>query len=459
MVHQMMPTKMASAIKASTSTAQGPRGSRKLNTVRRGWKGLRAWRVSHACAGARGLVWILGLSALLAGCGGLVTQAGPEQPPRSTTPSAPAVPPTAVASAAATPSATTSTVVPGNARLLPVSFDALPGWGQDDLADAWVAWLRGCSSTALRAKPGFARACNATPNVPAQTAARRAYFEQQFQAYAVQAPDGQAQGLLTGYYEPFLRGSRTRSAKFSVPLYARPDDLLPAPLGELSRSRRTPEGPQPYWTRAQIDQGQAAASLRGKVIVYVDSAVEALFLQIQGSGRVQLQDGPERGEVLRLAYADHNGQPYRSVGQWLVQRGDLRADEASMQAIKAWAARNPARVAELLAANPRYVFFREERMGASGDGPRGALNVPLTPGRSAAVDPKAVELGAPLWLDSSEPGSANKPLRRLVMAQDVGGAISGAVRADLYWGSGDEAGDLAGRTRQPLRLYVLLPRP
>jgi membrane-bound lytic murein transglycosylase A len=374
------------------------------------------------------------LGALVAGCGALSTQSGPEQP-RAAPAAGPAV-----------------------ARLVPARFAELPGWGDDDLADAWSAWLRSCATGTLRAKPGFARACNTASTVAPTAEARKSYFEQYFNAYAVQANDGNAQGLLTGYYEPLLLGSRTRSAMFSVPLYARPDDLQLIPAGELSRSRRGPAGPIAYWTRAEIDQGLAAASLRGREIVYVDNAVEALFLQIQGSGRVTLQDGPERGKTIRLAFADHNGHPYRSVGQWLIQRGELRAEDASMQGIKAWAERNPQRVGELLAANPRYVFFREERNANASDGPRGALNVPLTAGRSIAVDPRAVELGAPVWLDSTEPLSG-KPLRRLVVAQDTGAAITGAVRADLFWGSGDDAGELAGRTKQPLRLFVLLPRP
>ncbi|MDE2049366.1 MAG: murein transglycosylase A, partial [Betaproteobacteria bacterium] len=418
---------MPSAISASTSTAQGPRGSRNENT---------AWRRLQ-CGGAA----ILGL--LLGGCSLLPTLPRPTAPASAPAPATGAAAPSPAASAPSPTASSPAAAAPGLARLVPLRVADLPGWAGDDLAEAWAAWLRSCASSALRAKPAYARACAVAAAVAPVPAARRAYFEQQFDAFAVQASDGQASGLLTGYYEPLLRGSRTRSARFNVPLYARPDDLQATPLGDLTRSRRTAHGPAPYWTRAQIDQGLAAHSLRGREIVYVDSAVEALFLQIQGSGRVQLQDGPERGHTLRLAYADHNGQPYRSVGQWLVQQGALRADEASMQGIKAWAARNPGRVAQMLAANPRYVFFREE--SANADGPRGALNVPLTAGRSVAVDPRAVELGAPVWLDSTEPLS-DRPLRRLAMAQDVGGAITGAVRADLFWGSGDEAGDLAGRT-------------
>ena len=204
----------------------------------------------------------------------------------------------------------------------------------------------------------------------------------------------------------------------------------------------------PYYTRAEIETGKA--SVAGREILWVDDAVDLFFLQIQGSGKVAL----DTGEVVRVSYADQNGHPYRSVGRLLVERGELTLDQASMQGIKAWGSRNPDKLPELLNANASYVFFREQP--ASSGGPPGALGVPLTAGRSVAVDPRAVPLGAPVFLSTTWPNST-LPLNRLMMAQDTGGAIKGAVRADFYWGSGDEAGAQAGRMRQTGRIWVLLP--
>ncbi len=347
--------------------------------------------------------------------------------------------------------------------MVPVSYAEVPGWAQDDFSEVWQAWLRGCASGKRAAS--LERACRLS-NAPALSAdikAQRAFFEANFTPQRVTTNEGKTSeikdsGLLTGYYEPLLKGSRTRSAAFNVPLYGKPDDLLPTALGEFTRSRRTPQGLAPYWSRAELEGGAGRASLRGKELLWVDDAVEAMFMQVQGSGRVLLQEGPERGQQVRAAFADHNGHPYKSIGQWLIQRGELRADEASMQGIKAWAVRNPKRIDEMLASNPRYVFFREERMTNTNEGPKGAMGVPLTAGRSVAVDARAVPLGLPVWIDSTEP-LRTSPLQRLTFAQDIGSAILGAVRADFYWGTGAAAGEQAGRTKQPLKLFVLLPKP
>jgi membrane-bound lytic murein transglycosylase A len=341
-------------------------------------------------------------------------------------------------------------------RYVAARFADLPGWGDDGadaLAGFWDAWLRQCREPQLRTRlAALQDACEAARLLGEQPAAEavRAYVEQQFQPWEVQAADGRSSGLLTGYYEPILKGARQRVAgQYEVPLWARPADLLAQPSGEVQRSRRLPSGAlAPYWSRAEL-QREARAGLRA--LAWVADPVEALFLQIQGSGRIDWPDGTQS----RLAFADHNGHPYRSIGRWLIERGELRAEQASMQGIKAWAQANPARVDELLAANPRVVFFREEP--AEGSGPRGALGVPLSAERSVAVDPRSIDLGSLLWIDSTQPLS-QRPLQRLVLAQDVGSAITGAVRADFYWGSGEAAGEAAGRTRQPLRLFVLLPR-
>jgi membrane-bound lytic murein transglycosylase A len=207
----------------------------------------------------------------------------------------------------------------------------------------------------------------------------------------------------------------------------------------------------PYWSRSEIAQGQAGTS--GKELLWVEDPIEAFFLEIQGSGRVQL----DSGEMIRLNYADQNGQPYRSIGRWLIDSGELAAHEASMQGIKAWARANPTRLQELLGQNPSYVFFREQPVGNPAAGPPGAMGVPLTPERSIAVDPKFIPLGAPVFLATTFPNSG-MPLERLAIAQDTGGAIRGAVRADYFWGFGAEAGALAGRMRQGLEMWVLLPR-
>jgi membrane-bound lytic murein transglycosylase A len=204
----------------------------------------------------------------------------------------------------------------------------------------------------------------------------------------------------------------------------------------------------PYYPRADIEAGKAA--VQGHELVWTDDAVELFFLQIQGSGRVRL----DTGETIRLSYADQNGHPYRSIGRLLVEQGQLTLDQASMQGIKQWAERNPERLGELLNQNGSYVFFRET--AAATDAPPGALGVPLTAGRSLAVDPRAMPLGAPVFVSTTWP-NASTPLRRLMMAQDTGGAIRGAVRADFYWGSGPEAGVTAGRMRQTGQLWVLLP--
>ena len=212
----------------------------------------------------------------------------------------------------------------------------------------------------------------------------------------------------------------------------------------------------PYFSRAEIERG--VAPVAGKEIAWVDDAIEAFFLQIQGSGRIQL----ENGDLIRLGYADQNGHPYRSIGRYLVDRGELKLHEASMEGIQAWARANPSRMEEMLNANPSYVFFRElpvrdTGQTATADGPIGALGVPLTPRRSIAVDPRHIPLGAPVFLSTSWPNS-EAPLARLMLAQDTGGAIRGPVRADFFWGFGAEAGTLAGKMRQPGMMWVLLPR-
>ena len=288
-------------------------------------------------------------------------------------------------------------------------------------------------------------------------AAVRQFFETNFVPYRVASGDGAAQGLVTGYYEPLLRGSRAKGSPFVHPLYAPPDDLLVIDLAAINpdlknmrlRGRLDGRRVVPYYSRAEIDGG--IAPVAGKEIVWVDDPIEAFFLQVQGSGRVKL----ENGELLRVSYADQNGHPYHSIGRWLVDQGELPLSDASMQGIQNWARSNPQRLSELLNQNPSYVFFRE--LPNADGGPPGAQGVPLTPERSIAVDPRFIPLGAPVWLATTRPNSI-VPLERLVVAQDTGGAIRGAVRADFFWGFGPDAGREAGRMRQQGRMWVLLPK-
>ena len=339
--------------------------------------------------------------------------------------------------------------------LAPVAFADLPGWGQDDLAAAWPAFRASCRT--LRFRDTWREACaRAEALGNPDGGAIRAFFEANFVPYRVADGDGATQGLVTGYYEPVLRGDRERRAPFVHPLFAPPDDLLIIDLAAVApdtrnmrlRGRLDGRRVVPYWSRAEIEDGKAPVG--GKELVYVDDAIEAFFMQIQGSGRVRLANGEE----LRIGYADQNGHPYQSIGRWLVDRGELALGQASMQGIQAWARANPARVVELLNQNPSFVFFRE--LPPSPGGPPGAQGVPLTAERSIAIDPRFIPLGAPVYLATTHPNSS-VPLERLMVAQDTGGAIRGAVRADFYWGTGQDAGLLAGRMRQQGRMWVLLP--
>jgi membrane-bound lytic murein transglycosylase A len=345
------------------------------------------------------------------------------------------------------------------ARFEPVDWNALPGWREDDLEAAWTAFAAGCR--ALKSgplAPACARGAALPPSgQPPDAAALRAFLEREFVPWRIVAPDGRDQGLITGYFEPLLTGSRKRGGRFQHPLHAVPDDLLVIDLGAQHpqlkgmRLRGRLEGRRvvPYHDRARIVRGLPA--LAGRALAYVDSAFDAFFLHIQGSGRIRLDDG----SILRLGFAEQNGHPYVPIGRVLIERGELAAGEVTMQSIRAWAQRHPEKLGELLERNPSYVFFRE--LPPSDGGPPGSLGVPLTAGRSIAVDRRVVPLGAPVFLATRHPVT-EAPLERLVFAQDTGGAIVGAIRADYFWGFGDEAGEAAGRQRHPGRMWLLWPR-
>jgi membrane-bound lytic murein transglycosylase A len=381
--------------------------------------------------------------ALVAGC----KSPGPEKPAAPPAP-APVVVPVPL------PEQPTAPAQPPP-HLRATTWDALPGWQQDDPAEAWSALLASCS--ALARQQAWTEVCAAAAEVrETDRETARRFFEGRFAPFELVDSSGGAEGLITGYYEPLLRGSRRPSARYRYPVHGVPDDLLVVELSELHpelkglRLRGRLEGRRivPYYDRAQIREGKAA--VRGREIAWVDNAVELFFLHVQGSGRIRLDEGG----VLRVGYADHNGHPYRSIGRWLVEQGELPLERASMQGIKAWAQRNPGRMHELLNHNASYVFFRE--LPGDAAGPLGALGVPLSPRRSIAVDPGFVPLGAPVYLATTWPAS-DKPLNRLMFAQDTGSAIRGTIRADFFWGHGEDAAREAGRMKQRVRMWVLLP--
>ena len=332
---------------------------------------------------------------------------------------------------------------------------------QADLSSAWPAWMQSC--TALANKPMWQNACKEAARLNSQTANKPSseailtYFKQNFSVYKTTNTDGTDNGLITGYYEPILKGSRTKSAKYPNPLYQVPTDLVTVELDgmfpELKykrvRGRVVGNKLVPYYNRAEIES--EAAPLKSREFIYIDDIIDVFYMQVQGSGLVKL----ESGEEVHVGYADQNGHTYNSIGRLLVERGELTMANASMNGIKNWARNNPTKLRELLNNNPSYVFFRELPAGLPG--PLGALGVPILGEQVVAIDPKYIPLGAPVFLSTTEPNST-KPLKRLMMAQDTGGAIKGGVRADFFWGDGNEAGAKAGAMKQAGKIWVFLPK-
>jgi membrane-bound lytic murein transglycosylase A len=323
-------------------------------------------------------------------------------------------------------------------RLTAVSWQQVAGWQDDSLIGATAALRQNCSRLAVQ--PTWKKACAAAQRLDdLDMSAARDFFETYFTPFQLANTDGTLDGLVTGYYEPLLRGARTRHGIYQYALYRWP-------------YRYKPGSPLPV--RAQLER---TGALNGSELVWVDDPIEAFFLQVQGSGRIVMEDG----SVMRVGFGGTNNQPYKSIGRELLDRRELTPAQATMQGIKAWAKANPARVDALLDVNPRFVFFREMPAidalpAGTGEGPVGALGVPLTPERSIAVDPTAIPLGTLVFLQTTRPLS-NSPMNRLVFAQDTGSAIKGGVRADYFWGLGDDAGDLAGRMKQAGRMWLLLP--
>jgi membrane-bound lytic murein transglycosylase A len=349
---------------------------------------------------------------------------------------------------------------PVSARFEPVSFRKLPGWRTDDVLSAWPALISTCG--VLHRKPEWQPFCSSLAAAsPADAEFARGFLEQHLTPYRIERRTGRKRdrkGLVTGYYEPLLRGSRERSEIFATPLYRRPADLLVVDLDEVfpelkgKRVRGRVEGNKvvPYYSRAATRE---APGLAGLEIVWIDDALDAFLLEVQGSGRVLLTSG----ETIRLQYEDQNGHPYRSIGRYLADAGAMPLEQVNMPAIRAWLKNNPHRLREVLDSNPSVVFFDEARIDDPAVGPRGAQGVPLTAGRSIAVDPRFVPLGAPVFLATTHP-SSDTHLQRLVVAQDTGGAIRGPVRADLFFGFGAEAGAQAGMMKQDGEMWLLWPR-
>jgi membrane-bound lytic murein transglycosylase A len=323
-------------------------------------------------------------------------------------------------------------------RWIAARWDDLPGFAEDSLSEAWNAWVLGCG----RAPPVFLALCDEVRRLSIGSAQeQREWMVRRLQPFRVETAQGGTEGLLTGYFEPVLDAARRRGGAFGVPLYRPPADL--------SRT-------EPWFSRMEIDRSpQAKAALQGLELAWLADPIDALILHIQGSGRLRIANPDGSLQMVRVSYAGSNNHPYRSIGKWLLDQGAVR--EASWGAIKAWALQNPQRVNEMLWSNPRAVFFSEEAIGSidTARGPKGAQGVELTPGRSIAVDRDSIPYGTPVWMVSVGPAAT---IRKLVLAQDTGSAIVGAVRADYFAGWGAPAEELAGRLRQGLRLWVLWPK-
>ena len=310
----------------------------------------------------------------------------------------------------------------------------LPGWSEQKAQSAWSPFLQSC--TALVHQPGWQQICIDAQRMDASNAsALQHFFEERFRPWHLTNSDGSTTGLITGYYEPIVRGALIRHGPYQTPVYRYPYEIANAHINKP----RALLIKQPF--------------LRGKELVWVDNPIDAAYLQVQGSGRVHFEDG----RVMRIGYAGSNNMPFRSFARWLIDHHHITPDQATIKGIKRWAYTHPHQVEQMLNTNPRMVFFREMPAAADTTGPTGALGVPLTPEHSIAIDPAHVPLGAPVFLSTTSPLS-NEPIQTLMIAQDTGSAIKGAVRADVFWGLGDQAGETAGHMKQRGEMWVLLPR-
>ncbi len=337
-----------------------------------------------------------------------------------------------------------------------VAWKSIDGWLLDQPAAALETFKKSCR--AISRRPDWHQVCVAAGEVTiGDEQAARNFFENSFQPYQVVNRDGDSKGLITGYYGPELAGSREKTDEYRFPLYRQPDDLLTIDLTrvypELSkyrlRGRVVGNRVVPYFDRSEIDSENSP--LAGDELFWVKDPVELFFLHIQGSGRIRFSDGTR----VMVGYANQNGHPYQSIGRLLLERNAMTRDQMSMRNIRRWVEDHPDAGRRLLAENPSYVFFRQ--LPENIQSPPGALGIPLTPLRSLAVDPRTIPLGAPVFLATTYPGT-DFPLKQLMVAQDTGGAIKGEVRADFFWGMGDDAGSRAGKMKQKGQLWVLLPK-
>ena len=314
---------------------------------------------------------------------------------------------------------------PEETRAQVFTFEELDGWAEDDPREALTAFLETCD---LLKDPTWRPLCGLARDAGDSAESARAYFEMFYRPVLVGTPPA----LFTGYYEPVLDGSLTRTSRYRYPIYARPPELRDGMV---------------YHSRSQIEAG--AISDRGLEIAWLDDPVEVFFLHIQGSGRIRLPDG----RMLRVGYGGKNGHAYRSVGKEMVRRGTHTADQVSAQAIRSWVRSNPGPGHAMLDTNPSYVFFRRLPDLAAHKGPIGAMGRSITGMRSIAIDPRFNPLGAPVWIEKD----GRNPLRQVMIAQDTGGAIKGAQRADIFFGTGADAGDAAGTVKDGGRMLLLLP--
>jgi membrane-bound lytic murein transglycosylase A len=353
----------------------------------------------------------------------------------------------------------------GEASARAISFADLPGWADDDALAAWHVFKTHCAANppSLRAgltpPPALVSLCTKAAQLALNTQAEaRAFFEQHFQPVEITPPSGA--GFLTGYYEPEVAGSLVQTPEFRAPLLSKPADLEVIPPGEtrpglpegFAAARRRSDGTlTPYPDRAAIEAG----AMDGEVqpLLWLRDAAEVFFLQVQGSGRVRLPDG----RVRRIAYAGRNGHPYTMIGRVLVQEGHLPLEQAQLEPIKAWLRANPVEGQRIMQLNRSYVFFRVADELPASAGPIGGAGLPLTPWRSIAVDRTRWPYGLPVWIDAMLPGRSAR-FQALTIAEDTGSAILGPARADLFHGSGAQAGVQAGALRHPMRFVVLWPQ-
>jgi len=333
-------------------------------------------------------------------------------------------------------------------------FSALPPVTGTDLQSGFASWRSACIR--LKADPNWGSVCSDAATLSASPSVEQIsnFLQTHLDVYSLRSAEGSEDGLITGYYEPVYPGSLKPTQAANVPIYDVPSDLIvvnldsiyPELKGKRLRGRLEGRVLKPYDTAETIN----SKGLNAPVLAWLTDPMDLQFLQIQGSGRVQLDNGRQ----LRIGYADQNGHPYKPIGRWLVEQGELKKEDVTMSTIHAWAMMHPERVHEMLASNPSYVFFTQNP--DSTEGPRGSLNVPLTAGYSVAVDRKVIPLGSLLWLSTTQ--ADGQPIVRPVAAQDTGGAIAGEVRADFFVGTGPKAGQIAGDMKQKGNIWLLWPK-